>query len=180
MTFVPVFGTQFETSKLRNSTLVLPSQCVGLSAHIGMELFILNTNMQKVGYYKTDYLSPVLINDCMTLAGQAQGQVTMPAEVWYSEQYNMTFLMVRTGPTGGMRKFSDELVAFIMMTDFAKVVLLTATMSPVSRERDSNRLIPEVFAYCNNFMFKSNREYYNQNGIRKFGYWIQDVKRRPH
>ena len=73
----------------------------------------------------------------------------------------MTFLMVRTGPTGGMRKFADELVAFIMATDFAKVVLLTATMSPVSRERDSNRLIPEVFAYCNNFMFKSNKAYYN-------------------
>lgn len=79
-----------------------------------------------------------------------------------------------------MRKFADELVAFIISTDFAKVVLLTSTLSPVSRERDSNRLIPEVFAYCNNFMFKSNRNYYNQNGIRKFGYWIQETKRRPH
>ena len=64
----------------------------------------------------------------------------------------MTFLMVRSGPTGGIRKFADELVAFIMATDFAKVVLLTATMSPVLRERDSNSLKPEVFAYCNNFM----------------------------
>merc|ERR1719158_920459 len=53
-------------------------------------------------------------------------------------------------------------------------------MSPVSRERDSNRQLPEIFAYCNNFQFKTNKNYYNQNGIRKFGYWIQDVKRRPH
>ena len=178
--FVPVFGTQFDAARLRNTTLVLPSQCVGLSAHIGMELFALNTNMQKVGYYKTDYLSNIIINDAVTLPSQASGQICMPAEVWYSEEKNMTFLMVRSGPTGGMRKFADELVAFIMMTDFARVVLLTATMSPVSRERDSNSLIPEVFAYCNNFMVKDNREYYNQNGIRKFGYWIQDVKRRPH
>lgn len=140
---------------------MLPSQCVGLSAYIGMELFILNNSMQRVGFYKSDYVAPVVINDCMTLAGGAQGQVSMPAEIWYSEQYNMTFLMIRSGPTGGMRKFADELVAFIMATDFAKVVLLTATMSPVSRERDSNRLIPEVFAYCNNFMFKSNKAYYN-------------------
>ena len=29
-------------------------------------------------------------------------------------------------------------------------------------------------------MFKANRNYYNQNGIRKFGYWVQDTKRRPH
>ena len=131
MTFVPVFGTQFDSNALKNSTLVLPSQCVGLSAHIGMELFILNMGMQKVGYYKTDYLSPVFLNDCISLAGTPQGQVSMPAEVWFSQEHNMTFLMVRTAPVGGMRKFADELVAFIMMTDFAKVVILTATMSPV-------------------------------------------------
>ena len=69
MTFVPVFGTQFDSSTLRNSTLVLPSQCVGLSAHIGMELFIINNGMQKVGYYKTEYLAPVVVNDCVTLSG---------------------------------------------------------------------------------------------------------------
>ena len=159
--FVPVFGTQFDVAQLRNTTLVLPSQCVGLSAHIGMELFILNTGMERVGFYKSDYIAPVVLNDNMTLPGGAMGQVSMPAEVYYSQQHNMTFLMVRSGPTGGMRKFADELVAWIMSTDFAKVVLLTATMSPVSRERDSNRLIPEVFAYCNNFMFKSNKAYYN-------------------
>ena len=119
-----------------------------------MELFILNTNMEKVGFYKSDYIAPVVLNDNMTLPGQGMGQVSMPAEVWFSSEHNMTFLLIRSGPTGGMRKFADELVAFIMATDFAKVVLLTATMSPVSRERDSNRLIPEVFAYCNNFMFK--------------------------
>jgi len=104
----------------------------------------------------------------------------MPAEVWYSAEHNMTFLMIRSGPTGGMRKFADELVAFIMASDFDKVVLLTATVSPVLRERDSTRSIPEVFAYCNNFMFKANRNYYSENGIRKFGYWVQDVKKRPH
>ena len=139
MTFVPVFGTQFEASRLRGSTLVLPSHCAGLSAHIGMELFVLNEGMERVGYYKSDYVAPVVVNDNMTLAGAAMGQVTMPAEIWYSERHNMTFLMIRSGPTGGMRRFADELVAFIAMTDFAKVVLLTATMSPVSRERDSNR-----------------------------------------
>jgi len=159
--FVPIFGTQFDVTKLRNTTLVLPSQCVGLSAYMGMELFILNAGMERVGFYKSDYISPIVMNDNMTLNGQPMGQVSMPAEVYFSQEHNMTFLMIRSAPTGGMRKFADELVAFIMATDFAKVVLLTATMSPVMRERDSNRLIPEVFAYCNNFMYKSNSSYYN-------------------
>ena len=126
-----------------------------------MELFILNNEMQRVGFYKTDYLSPVVMNDALTLSGGATGAISMPAEIWYSEERSLTFMMVRSGPVGGMRKFADELVAFIMMTDFARVTLLTATMSPVSRERDSNRQLPEVFAYCNNFMFKNNRNYYN-------------------
>lgn len=178
--FVPIHGTEFDATRLRNTTMVLPSQCAGLSSHIGMELFILNNNMQRVGFYKTDFLAPVVMNDNMTLAGQPMGQISMPAEIWFSEERAMTFLMVRTGPCGGMRKFADELVAFIMSTDFARVTLLTATTSPVSRERDSNRQLPEVFAYCNNFMYKNNRNYYNQNGIRRFGYWIQDTKRRPH
>ena len=170
--FVPVHGTHFDSNRFKNTTLVLPSHCAGLSAHIGMELFILNNAMERVGFYKSDFLAAIVVNDNMTLAGQVMGQVSMPAEIWFSAEHNMTFLMIRSAPVGGMRRFADELVAFIMSTEFARVVLLTATLSPVSRERDSNRLIPEVFAYCNNFMFKSNRNYYNENGIRKFGFWI--------
>ena len=70
---MPVFGTQFDTNKLRGTTLVLPSQCVGLSAHIGMELFCLNTSMERVGFYKSDYIAPVVLNDQMTIAGQVTG-----------------------------------------------------------------------------------------------------------
>lgn len=110
--------------------------------------------MERVGFYKTDFLAPMVTNDILSLAGQPLGTIVMPAELWFSETHKMTFLMIRTGPTGGMRKFADELVAFIMSTDFARVSLLTATLSPVSRERNSNRQLPEVFAYCNNFMFK--------------------------
>ena len=73
MTFVPLHGTSFEASTLRGSTLVLPSQCAGLSAHIGMELFALNAGMERVGFYKTDFLAPVIMNDPLTLAGQAMG-----------------------------------------------------------------------------------------------------------
>ena len=29
-------------------------------------------------------------------------------------------------------------------------------------------------------MYKSNPDFYKQNGIQKFGNWIQDVKKRPH
>ncbi len=82
--FVPIHGTNFDTNRLKSSTLVLPSQSAGLSGFIGMELFCLNTDMERVGFYKSDYVAPVVMNDNMTLAGQVMGQVSMPAEVWFS------------------------------------------------------------------------------------------------
>jgi len=104
----------------------------------------------------------------------------MPAEIWHSAQHKLTFLLVRSTVKGGMRKFTDELIAFVKTVGFANVAILTATMSPIKRERESNRQIPEVFAYLNNHLYKSNPNFYDQNGIRKFGTWIQDVKKRPH
>lgn len=36
-----------------------------------------------------------------------------------------------------------------------------------------------MFAYVNKFIFTQNKDYYETHGIRKFGYWIQDVKKKP-
>ena len=95
----------------------------------------------------------------------------MPAEFWFSEQYNMTILMIRSSPSDGMRGFVDELVSFIMTIDFKHIALLTATMSSVSCDRDSNDDIPEIYAYCNNYI-ELRSDYYEEKGMRKFGHWI--------
>ena len=106
----------------------------------------------------------------------------MPAEFYVDPEKNLTFLSIQAGPAGGMRKLTDELKNFIKENEFADVVVLSATMSPVKRERDSNRQIPEVFAYVNNYFYRTEagKNYYEANGMRKFGHWIQDVKKRPH
>lgn len=139
---------------LKGTTLVIGSHGVGLSPHIGMDLFILNAGMERLGFYKSELITPIIINDVLTTAGEAPGKISMPAEIWHSQQYNMTFLLVRSSVKGGMRSFTDELIAFVKSCEFANVAVLTATMSPIKRERDSNRQIPEVFAYMNNFLYK--------------------------
>lgn len=40
--------------------------------------------------------------------------------------------------------------------------------------------IPEIFAYVNSHIYKNNPKYYETYGIRKFGYWIQEVKKKPN
>ena len=129
--FVPEFGKQVDASVFKGTTLVIPSQSIGMSPFIGMDLFILNKGMERVGFYKSDYIAPVIANDLLQTPGTEAGQISMPAEFWVSKERNMTFLMVRSGPVGGMRNLCDELVAFIEKADFSNVAILTSTMSPI-------------------------------------------------
>ena len=64
--FVCQYGKTITQDDLKNSTLVIPSHCAGLSSHIACELYCLNSDAEKIGFYKTDHLAPVIINDALT------------------------------------------------------------------------------------------------------------------
>ena len=179
--FVPAHGSSADQSSLKGTTLVISCMGMGMSPLIGMDLCLLNGGMQKLGYYKSEYVAAVLINDSLTRAGEAMGQCQMPVEFWLSADKSKTFMIMRSSVhSGKMRPFCSELTKFVEAQGFKDVAILTATGSPVGRERQSNRQIPEVFAYCNNFLWKQDPEWYNKNGIRKFGWWVEEVKKRPH
>ena len=58
--FVPVFGTQTTLNDLKGSTLVIPQISAGFSPMIATDLYILNEGFNKVGYLKSEYISPLL------------------------------------------------------------------------------------------------------------------------
>ena len=62
--------------------LVIPSNSAGLAPHIAMDLYVLNSGMVKLGYYVSDFMAPIVINDIIRLGNQGAGNMTMPAEVW--------------------------------------------------------------------------------------------------
>jgi len=100
-------------------------------------------------------LSALVINDVLTTVDGQLGVMSMPVEFWLTADGKSTYMVVRSGVIGGhMRHFAQELREFVLSHGFSSVALITATGSPVKRERDSNRQIPEVFAYCNNFLEK--------------------------
>ena len=140
---VPIHGSQAPKPDFSGSTLVIPCHSAGMSPFIGLDLYILNEGMQKVGYYKSDYIAPGVSNDGLSL-NQDEGHLTLPAEVFVSGPTSgnkLTFLVLRSGVLSGqMRKFGDELVNFIKSNGFSNVVVLSSTMSPVQRERNTNRL----------------------------------------
>lgn len=59
-------------------------------------------------------------------------------------------------------------------------MVLTSTISPVKRGRNSNADIPELYAYINNFQQKTEPEFFEKNSIQKFGTWMESVKKRKH
>ena len=46
-----------------------------MSPSIAMDLAILNDGIIKLGYYKSQYISPVIINDTLTVSGAPLGKV---------------------------------------------------------------------------------------------------------
>jgi ABC-type branched-subunit amino acid transport system substrate-binding protein len=144
-----------------------------MSSNVAFDLCILNDGATKLGYYSSEHIGAVIINDTLTTATDRQGQISMPIEFWLTADGKQTLMVVRSSASD-MRSFCEEFVSFINTHGFANVALLTSAFSPIKRERDSNREIPEVFAYCNDIMEAT--DYYNQNGIRKYGWWIEKKK----
>ena len=137
---VQPFGTQTPLPSLAGTTLVIPCVGAGMSPSIGLDLFILNEGLVKLGYYKSDFIAPGTSNDGLSLT-EGEGKLTLPAEVYYSAEKKVTALIIRSGVFGSrQRAFGKELKQFVKSNGFAKVVVLASTMSPVQRERDTNRL----------------------------------------
>ena len=151
--FVPLQG---QTGNFAGHTLVIPCTAVGLSPHIAMDLYFLNEGAVKIGYFDSLEIKPACSNDILTLQGEQPGKISMPAEFWQAGK--MTFLAVRTGVVN-LHNFCKEVVTFAQEKGFSNVVILTATISPVQRDRNSNRLIPNIYAYQNNYFFKSRSNY---------------------
>lgn len=158
-----------------------------MGANIGVSLFILNEGVTKAGYLKSEYLSPNVSNDSLTVEGAAPGLLSMPCEVYYSNDGQYTFLILRSGIVHGrMWPFGFAFTDFVKRCEFRDVSILTGTVSPVRRGRESNREIPEIYAYVNNHLHKKTKEengdktYYETYGIKKIGHWLGKDKTRAH
>ena len=101
--FYPVHGTQTETKDFAGSTLVLPTISAGFCPMIATDMYLLNEGFSRVGYLKSEYLSPLVQNNTMMVEGDADGLMAMPVTIWRSSSSNYTFLVMRTGVTAGNR-----------------------------------------------------------------------------
>jgi len=182
--FVPAFGTQSTPADFKGTTLVMPTVSAGGSPFLAVDLFVCNDAVTKAGYLKSEYLAPLVQNDTLRLEGDAPGQIQMPVVLYTTADKRYTFLVCRTSVVSGqMRQFAGALGQFIAEAGFKGVTILTSTVSPVGRGRESNRQIPELLGYVNNFQYKQSlsggQSYYDAHQIQKFGHWLGDMKKKP-
>jgi len=64
---------------------------------VAFDLTILNDNAQRLGYLTSDCISPIVINDALTPAGEAMGQMSMPIEFWLTADGKKTLMVLRGG-----------------------------------------------------------------------------------
>ena len=83
-----------------------------MSSMVALDLAVLNEGATKLGYLKSDYLSPVVINDVLTPANAESGQISMPVEFWLSADGKKTYMVSRSAASNA-RSFSDEFVQFV-------------------------------------------------------------------
>lgn len=69
---------------MSGTSLVVSSYGAGLSPHIGLDLFVLNQKVTRLGFYLSDYLGAIVANDLLNTHQEPQGTITMPAEFWIS------------------------------------------------------------------------------------------------
>ena len=58
--FVPVFGSTNDLSRVKGTTLVIPCFAAGMSAMIGCDLFITNEKPDKIGFIRSEFISPLV------------------------------------------------------------------------------------------------------------------------
>ena len=58
--FVPVFGSGHDLSAVKGTTLVIPVFSAGMSAMVACDLFIMNEQPTKLGYIRSEFISPLV------------------------------------------------------------------------------------------------------------------------
>lgn len=62
--FVPIHGTSHTIAEMKGTTLIIPMNSAGMGPMIATDLYVLNeAGTTKLGYLKSDYISPVVFND---------------------------------------------------------------------------------------------------------------------
>ncbi|ORX53913.1 hypothetical protein BCR36DRAFT_368929 [Piromyces finnis] len=139
LTFFP--KSDFDTSKLCNSTLILPA--LNNIANIGqltIDLLITSLNLKRVGYFDSPYLLPIIGNDPY---GNNSNFLATNIEIYQNEDNSISVIQIRSPViTKKGNEMIKDLFEWIKTINFRYVVLLSGADASRGNDKliESNRL----------------------------------------
>ena len=135
---------------ITKSHLIIACSSIGQSAIIACELLVLNQSAVLVGYFSSVAIIPEVRVDTSSPQLASNPHLSLPGEVYYSETYKITILVLRSGIiTGKLSVFESDIRTWIQHYQFSDILVLGTTLASTIELRESNGQNPEFFSTHN-------------------------------
>ncbi|KAG5265179.1 hypothetical protein AALO_G00262240 [Alosa alosa] len=133
--FVPIDETR---PSFKSYTLILPAISVGNVGQLAADLIISTLQLQKIGYFHTDGLIPMVGNNPYATSAENANDLSTNAEVYCSKDLKLTVLQIRAPILQTkIKQFRKSIVSWIKSSGFSKTVLLSSSHA---YQRDDQQL----------------------------------------
>ncbi|XP_062845199.1 proteasome assembly chaperone 2 [Trichomycterus rosablanca] len=126
-------------------TLILPAVSVGNVGQLAVDLIVSTLNLQRVGYFHTDCLIPMVGNNPYSTSSEDSLQLSTNAEVYWCKDLKLAVLQIRSPLIQTKtRSFRKMVVSWIKSSGFAKTVLLSSSHA---YQRDDRQILGSPLRY---------------------------------
>lgn len=133
--FVPTDETQ---PSFKGYTLILPAVSVGNVGQLAADLIISTLQLQKVGYFYSDCLIPMIGNNPFATSAEDATDLSTNAEVYSSKNMKLSVLQIRAPILQTkIKQFRKSIVSWIKASGFSKTILLSSSHA---YQRDDQQL----------------------------------------
>lgn len=149
-------------------TLVIPSLSTGSAPVLGTDLYLLNNDFKRAGYFYSKNIAHYAGADIFK---SGSSEVTLSCEIWTNAQKKQTFLVIRSGLIGGKtRKFIEELLAWKTEAKLGQIIILSSTYNPLRKLRASNLMSPTLYFYSS----EGQKEQWKGLGLTPWAHWLEE------
>ncbi|XP_076661283.1 proteasome assembly chaperone 2 [Halictus rubicundus] len=126
-----------EEIDLEDYTLILPSVAVGNVGQLSIDLLISSLNLQKIGSMWSSLFLPIIGHDPYN---KQCNSLCTAADFYLGATCKIILLQLRSPYVGNSTDFYEELVQFIQLKKFSKIIILTSSYDYEQSDRSDSRL----------------------------------------
>ncbi|XP_076282053.1 proteasome assembly chaperone 2 [Lasioglossum baleicum] len=126
-----------EEIDLEDYTLILPSVAVGNVGQLSIDLLISSLNLRKIGSMWSSMFLPIIGHDPYN---KKSNSLCTAADFYLGAACKIILLQLRSPYVGNSTDFYEELLQFIQLKKFSKIIILTSSYDYEQSDRSDSRL----------------------------------------